>query len=121
MLPLIPFALGLLTGAAAVRLLKSNQAKAGLDQVRAGADKAQEYAREAAVSGLAAIESCSAHLRSRLSPKAEAPKAGGAPPEAPAATPVRGAAPAAKPTPRRKAAAPRKRSAKTAKGKEQTS
>lgn len=59
MLPLLPFAAGLLAGAAAVKLLRSDKARAGLG-------KAQESLREATVSGLAAIEHSSATMKQAL-------------------------------------------------------
>lgn len=86
MFPLLPFAVGLLTGAAGVRLLRNDSAKEQLA-------KAQERLREATVSGLNAIENSSARLRTRLDQTAE---------PAPSA--------AAKTTPR-KASAPRKKAA----------
>ena len=87
MFPLLPFAVGLLTGAAGVRLLRNEKAKIQLA-------KAQDRLREATVTSLNAIETSSARLRTRLDQTAEP-----APPSA-----------AAKPTPR-KAAAPRKKAA----------
>jgi uncharacterized membrane protein len=65
-MPFIPFALGLLTGAVAVHLLRSDAARAGLDKVRAGLGSAEGHLREAAASGLATIETSSARLCSRL-------------------------------------------------------
>ncbi|THF63260.1 hypothetical protein [Pseudothauera rhizosphaerae] len=95
MLPLIPFAAGLLTGLVAVNLLKTNKTRAGLD-------KAQQRLREATASSLAAIESASARARSKLeaSPEAEA-----APAVKPTAAP-RKAAPKRKPKAKPAAAAP---------------
>lgn len=118
MLPLLPFALGLLTGAAAVRLLKSDSAKSGLDKAKAGLGKAQDHLRDAAVSSLAAIEHSSARARNRLTGRPEAAVAA----EAPAAEPA--AETSAKPAPksrRKPAATPRKRTPKAAGGKEQAS
>lgn len=66
MYPLLPFAVGLLTGAVGIRLLKAGKARATLD-------KAQERLREATVSSLSAIEHSSAHLRARLATDAEPP------------------------------------------------
>ena len=80
MFPLLPFAVGLLTGAAGVRLLRNEKAKIQLA-------KAQDRLREATVTSLNAIETSSARLRSRLDQTEPAPSA------------------AAKPTPRKKAAA----------------
>lgn len=85
MFPLLPFAVGLLTGAAGVRLLRNERAKIQLA-------KAQDRLREATVTSLNAIETSSARLRSRLDQTEPAPSA------------------AAKPMPR-KAAAPRKKAA----------
>ena len=85
MFPLLPFAVGLLTGAAGIRLLRNEKAKKQLD-------KAQDRLREATVSSLNAIETSSARLRTRLDQTAE---------PAPSAAP--------KPTPRK--AAPRKKAA----------
>ena len=81
MFPLLPFAVGLLTGAAGVRLLRNDKAKIQLA-------KAQDRLREATVSSLNAIETSSARLRTRLDQTAD---------PAPSAAP--------KPTPRKKAAA----------------
>jgi len=61
MFPLLPFAVGLLTGAATIRLFKNENAKKQLT-------KAQDRLREATVSSLSAIEHSSAQLRSRLEP-----------------------------------------------------
>lgn len=88
MFPLLPFAVGLLTGAAGIRLLRNEKAKKQLD-------KAQDRLREATVSSLTAIESSSARLRTRLDQPAAA-----TPPTAPAKAP-------------RKPAAPRKKAAAT--------
>ena len=102
MFPLLPFAVGLLTGAASIRLLRNEKAKKQLD-------KAQDRLREATVSSLNAIETSSARLRTRLDQTSDA-----APPVAVAKTPRKPAAP------RQKAAAAAtkgtaKRVAKTAK------
>lgn len=88
MLPLIPFAAGILTGAVALRLLRSNKARTGLDKARSGLGQAQEKLRGAAISGLSAIETTSARTRERLAAGAnEAQEAGeAAAPEAPAQT-----------------------------------
>ena len=97
MFHLLPFAAGLLAGAAAVKLIREDKAKAGLD-------KAQDRLREATVSGLSAIEQSSARLRSRLASET-ATTASDAVAAAPALAPV-----AAKPA--RKRAAPRKATVK---------
>lgn len=59
MFPLLPFAAGLLTGAAAIKLLKAGKTKATLGKV-------QDGLRNATVSSLAVIENSSANLRSKL-------------------------------------------------------
>jgi hypothetical protein len=59
MLPWLPFAAGMVTGAVAIKLLRT-------DSTRVGLDKAQEKLRNATVSGLAAIEGGSAAFRERL-------------------------------------------------------
>lgn len=67
MIPLLPFAAGLLVGITAVKLAKNDKTKASLD-------KAQEKIREATVSGLTAIERSSAKLRTKMEEKpTEAP------------------------------------------------
>ena len=63
MLPLIPFAVGILTGVAAVKLVRNEKAKKGLEC-------AQERLQNATVSGLSAIEQSSARLRNRIQPPA---------------------------------------------------
>lgn len=76
MLPLLPFAAGILAGAAAVRLLRDQRTRLDLDKLRNSLGKAQETLREAAVSGLAGIEHSSARAKERLSaPPAAAPAA----------------------------------------------
>ncbi|MDR3220803.1 MAG: hypothetical protein LBU46_02165 [Candidatus Accumulibacter sp.] len=59
MLPLLPFAAGLLTGAVAVGLFGDEKAKNRLDKV-------QDCLREATVSGLGTIEQSMARLRGKL-------------------------------------------------------
>ncbi|GHU19897.1 hypothetical protein FACS189475_07900 [Betaproteobacteria bacterium] len=59
MLPLFPFVAGLLTGAAATKLLRDKKVKIQLD-------KAQGRLREASVSGLNTIEQSVAYLRDRI-------------------------------------------------------
>lgn len=66
MYPLLPFAVGLVTGALGIRLLKAGKTRATLD-------KAQERLREATVSSLSAIEHSSAHLRAKLATDSELP------------------------------------------------
>ena len=101
MFPLLPFAVGLLTGAAGIRLLRNEKAKKQLD-------KAQDRLREATVSSLTAIESSSARLRTRLDQPAEA-----TPPAAPAKAPRRRAAPRQKTAVAAMAKGTAKRAAKT--------
>lgn len=59
MFPLMPFALGLAAGVVAIRLVRS-------DATRSGLDKAQSTLSSATASGLAAIERASAKVRGRL-------------------------------------------------------
>lgn len=61
MFPLFPFLAGALTGAVALRLIKTDKTKAGLE-------KAQDKLRDATVTSLEAIEHASARARKRLSP-----------------------------------------------------
>ncbi|TWA85699.1 hypothetical protein FBZ83_103291 [Azospirillum brasilense] len=83
MLPLLTFASGVIAGAIGVRMMKSAKTKADpkiadLTSVdvkaaaREGAGKAQTAVREAAVTGLLAIERTSAGLRSRLATPVDA-------------------------------------------------
>lgn len=83
MLPLLTFASGVIAGAIGVRMVKNAKAKAdpkiadlkAVDvkaAAREGAGKAQTAVREAAVSGLLAIERTSAGLRSRLATPVDA-------------------------------------------------
>lgn len=71
MLPLLPFAAGLLAGAVAVKLLRAPRTREELDKVqdkaRHGLEKAQDKLRDAAISGLAAVENSSAAMKLRLS------------------------------------------------------
>lgn len=83
MFHLLPFAVGLLAGAAAVKLMREDKTKDGLEKV-------QDRLREATVSSLSAIEKSSARLRGRLAGTEDAadPVEAGetaAPPAAPAA------------------------------------
>lgn len=84
MYPLLPFAVGLLTGALGIRLLKAGRTRATLD-------KAQERLREATVSSLSAIEHSSAQLRARLVTEPEAPTELSAPAVPAKAAPVKAA------------------------------
>ena len=103
MFPLLPFAVGLLTGAVAVKLVRNEKAKKQLD-------KAQEMLREATVSSLNSIEKSSSRLRDKLqtAPAAEqlpaakpaakrAVKSAAKPSAKPAAKPVVKRQPANKP------------------------
>ena len=96
MFPLLPFAAGLLTGVAAIKLIRNEKAKKQLD-------KAQDRLREATVSSLATLEQSSARLRDKLqtAPPAAAPAQDA---EAPAAA-AKAAKPARKPAAKRKTAA----------------
>lgn len=115
MLPLLPFAAGLLAGAVAIRLLRNAKTREGLDKVqdkaRHGLEKTQDKLRDAAISGLAAVENSSSALKQRLSAaKADAPQ--DAP--QPAASPAESVPPAAvAKAPRRKSTTVRKAGAKT--------
>lgn len=98
MLPLLTFASGVIAGAIGVRMMKNAKAKADptIADLRAadlktvdvkaaareGAGKAQTAVREAAVTGLLAIERTSAGLRSRLATPVEEASADAAPAEA---------------------------------------
>lgn len=110
MFPLFPFVAGVLTGAVALRLLKTDKTQAGLE-------KAQDTLRGATVSSLEAIENASARARKRLAAEAEAGEAAaeaagdgaadeGAVEDAPAQV--------AKPAPAPRKRAPRARKAKPA-------
>lgn len=59
MIPLLPFALGLATGVVAIRLVRSDATKTGLE-------KAQNSISSATASGLAVIERASAKARQQL-------------------------------------------------------
>lgn len=74
MFPLFPFVVGVLTGAVAVKLLRSEHTRQELE-------KAQSSLRDATLSGLEAIEQASARARARLGE-------GGAEPGAPANEPI---------------------------------
>ena len=75
MLPLLPFAAGLLTGVAAIKLWRN-------ESTRAGIDKAQEKLRQVAASSVTAIKTTSARLGKRLAPE-NTPDAAPIPAEAP--------------------------------------
>lgn len=89
MLPILPFAAGLIAGAAAVGLLRSERA-------RAEAAKLQEGLREAGESGLSALRRSATALRQRFAAPAETP---------PQAAPDEAAAASKPKAPRKKAAA----------------
>lgn len=96
MFPLLPFAAGLLTGVAAIKLIRNEKAKKQLD-------KAQDRLREATVSSLATLEQSSARLRDKLqtaTPDAVPVQDADAP-----ATEAKTAKPARKPAAKRRAAA----------------
>lgn len=75
MYPLLIFATGLVVGAAGTRLLKGAngplkaKATAATEKAQCGVEKAQEAVRDAALSGLSAIERTSARLRTKLTPE----------------------------------------------------
>ncbi|AVR89741.1 hypothetical protein [Thauera aromatica] len=95
MFPLFPFAAGVLAGAVALRLLKNERTRSGLE-------KAQDRLRGATVSSLEAIEHASARAREKLA-AAPAEAADRAAPGSAAAAAGEAAAPAArKPAPRRR-------------------
>lgn len=83
MYPVLPFAIGAMVGAAAVRLLKTVNLRGSLD-------KAQERLRDATISSLDAIEHSSAGLKAKLAAPDASPPAAAAPAEAKAeAAPAR--------------------------------
>lgn len=92
MFPLLPFAVGLVTGAVAIKLVRSGKAKKQIEDT-------QDYLRHATISGLNAIEQSSARLRDRLQEPAAAPQE-----DAPAAK-------RAKPAPKRRPAAAKAKAA----------
>ncbi len=117
MLPLLTFASGVIAGAIGVRMVKKAKADPMIADLKAadlkaadvkaaareGAGKAQTAVREAAVSGLLAIERTSAGLRSRLATPAEEAPAEAAlaeaePPKDDAAEPAKDETPPASPS-----------------------
>ncbi|MFB8829161.1 hypothetical protein ACE0DR_06710 [Azotobacter sp. CWF10] len=77
MFHIIPFAVGVVTGAVILKLFKSDKTQEGLD-------KAQGGLRGATVSSLEAIENASARARARLAGRQEAaPGPEGLPPANP--------------------------------------
>lgn len=105
MLPVLTFAAGVLAGVIGVKMLKKAKQSDALraaaatrletvgDRAREGLDKAQSGLRQAAVSGLSAVEKSSASLRAKLTP-AEEPAAETAAPTEDAAPVEEAAAPA---------------------------
>lgn len=73
MYPVLPFAIGAMVGAAAVRLLKTVSLRGSLD-------KAQERLRDATISSLDAIEHSSAGLKAKLAAPAATDAAAAAAP-----------------------------------------
>ncbi len=91
MLPLLTFASGVIAGALGVRMVKNAKADPRIADLKAvdvkaaareGAGKAQTAVREAAVTGLLAIERTSAGLRSCLATPVEEAPVAAAPAEA---------------------------------------
>lgn len=106
MLPVLTFAAGLIVGAAGYRALKKSKSSVNLraagDAARDGLGKAQSGLRQAAVSGLSAVERSSANLRVKLETvPAEAEEPVSAAAAAPEAAPEASApvAPAEEPKP----------------------
>lgn len=64
MLPLVPFAAGLLAGAVAIKLIRRDKFKVNLG-------KTGQRLRDATVSSLTSLESASARARSKLKPQAD--------------------------------------------------
>lgn len=127
MLPLLPFAAGIVAGALGIQALKKTKPTEHLGSLgasaKSGLDKAGTGLRDATVSGLSALERSSASLRTRLSSEDKAPSDEGV--DAVAAAPVADPEPeepakapkAKKAAPRRKAAPRKKTAASTAKAK----
>jgi hypothetical protein len=86
MMPVFPFIAGLALGVAAVKLYKNERVRPGLEKagrtLRATGASAQAKLREAAVSGLSAIETSSSRLREKLDAPANAAATEPATPEA---------------------------------------
>jgi len=99
MFPLFPFAAGVLAGAVALRLLKNERTRSGLE-------KAQDRLRGATVSSLEAIEHASARAREKLAAApaetAETAERGGGAAAAASAAGEASAPAARKPAPRRR-------------------
>lgn len=119
MIPLLPFAAGLIAGGLAVRLLRDEKTQDTLRQ-------AQESLRSAAQSGLSTLKASTAAMKERLSPAETVPaaapkptvrrtKAGGTPRKAAARkAPARPAKAKGEAAAADTAAAPRKRARKAA-------
>lgn len=71
MFQLIPFALGIVSGAIAVRVARSGKAREGLAIACDGLQKTRSSLRNATVSGLEALEQGSAKVREKLSAPAD--------------------------------------------------
>lgn len=102
MLPLLPFAAGLVTGAVAIKLWRQ-------DKTRHTLDKARSSLRDATVNGLARLEHSSAAIRERLTGESEAealPAQAANDATEPAPTIIPATSPAKRPPRRRKASPP---------------
>lgn len=108
MLPLLPFAAGLLAGAVSVKLLRS-------DKTRDGLNAAKTRLRAATVSGLNKLEHSTAAVRERLASADEAPAAPAAEAaagvEPPASAPAAQASASEQTTAKAAAAKPRRKPA----------
>lgn len=118
MLPLLTFATGLIVGIAGVRVARSARPGDGLKaaadgvgaKARQGFESARSGLRDAAVTGLSAVEKTSAGLRERLNPAApagpvvETPAEADKPKPAPKAARATAKSSAARPARRRPAA-----------------
>lgn len=75
MSPLLRFASGIVVGIIGAQLLRQSKApdavKSFAQKARSGLDKASEELRDAAVSGLSAVEKSSASLRAKLAGDSE--------------------------------------------------
>lgn len=109
MLPLLPFAAGLLAGAAAVKLLRNEKTHDRLEKVqektRLGLGIAQDRLRDATIESLSVVESASAAMKQRLSADKTVTKEAASPAQ-PASLPTSRKAPRKKAAPARKPAAP---------------
>lgn len=103
MLPLLPFAVGIATGALAIKLWRN-------DKTRETLDNAGARLRQATASGLSRLETSSAAMRERLETEAPVPEAAPAPVEKTSRRRKPATASADKPaktTPRKRAAKPK--------------